>query len=76
MRLLGKRHYKHHWQRFVMRVLIVQTRFPPALGGQEKHVYQLVKYLALDGYDVTVYTTSSLSSEDVYSFSLRPPFHS
>ncbi len=57
-----------------MRVLIVQTRFPPALGGQEKHVDQLVKYLALDGYDITVYTTSSLSSEDVHSFSLRPPF--
>jgi glycosyltransferase involved in cell wall biosynthesis len=57
-----------------MKVLIVQTRFPPALGGQEKHVYLLVKYLALDGHDVTVYTTSSLSSEDVYSFSLRPPF--
>ncbi len=37
-----------------MRVLIVQTRFPPALGGQEKHVDQLVKYLALDGYDITV----------------------
>jgi len=58
----------------MMRVLIVQTRFPPALGGQEKHVDQLVKYLALDGYDVTVYTTSSLSSEDVCSLSLRPPF--
>jgi glycosyltransferase involved in cell wall biosynthesis len=57
-----------------MRVLIVQTRFPPALGGQEKHVQQLVKYLARDEYDVTVYTTSSLSSEDVYSLSLRPPF--
>ncbi|MGB7902610.1 MAG: glycosyltransferase family 4 protein [Halobacteriota archaeon] len=57
-----------------MKVLIVQTRFPPALGGLEKHGHQLVKYLALDGYDVTVYTTSSLSNEDVYSFSLRPPF--
>ena len=57
-----------------MKVLIVQTRFPPALGGQETHVYLLLKYLALDWHDVTVYTTSSLSSEDVYSFSLRPPF--
>jgi glycosyltransferase involved in cell wall biosynthesis len=57
-----------------MRVLLVTNRYPPALGGAEKHIYQLAKYLALDGHQVTVYTTSSLSSEDVSSFCLRPPF--
>jgi glycosyltransferase involved in cell wall biosynthesis len=57
-----------------MRVLLVQNRYPPAFGGAEKHTYQLAKYLALDGYEVTVYTTSSLSNEDTYSFCLRPPF--
>lgn len=57
-----------------MRVLIVQTRYPPALGGQEKHVQQLVQHLSPDEYDITVYTTSSLSSEDVCSFALHPPF--
>jgi glycosyltransferase involved in cell wall biosynthesis len=57
-----------------MRVLIVQTRYPPALGGQEKHVQQLVQHLNPAEYEVTVYTTSSLSSEDVCSFTVRPPF--
>lgn len=57
-----------------MRILQVVTRYYPALGGGQKHVYQLAKYLALDGHDVTVYTTSSMSTDDVCSFSLRPPF--
>jgi glycosyltransferase involved in cell wall biosynthesis len=57
-----------------MRVLLVQNRYPPALGGAEQHTFQLAKYLALDGHQVTVYTTSSLSNEDVCSFCLRPPF--
>jgi glycosyltransferase involved in cell wall biosynthesis len=57
-----------------MRILLVQNRYYPALGGGEKHTYLLAKYLALDGHEVTIYTSSSLSSKDVYSLALRPPF--
>jgi len=57
-----------------MRVLLVQNRFYPAIGGAETHVYLLSKYLAKKGHDVTVYTTNSLSSDDVTSLSLAPPF--
>lgn len=57
-----------------MRILLVQNRFYPAIGGAETHVYLLSKYLARKGHDVTVYTTNSLSNKDVASFSFVPPF--
>ncbi len=46
---------------------MLQHRFFPAIGGSEKHVYLLGKYLTMRGHDVTVYTTTSLSNRDVPS---------
>lgn len=57
-----------------MKVLIIQNRFYPAIGGTEKHTYLLGKYLVEDGHDVTVFTTDSLSGDDMLSFTLLPPF--
>lgn len=53
---------------------MVQNRFFPSIGGAEKHVYLLSKYLIKHGHGVTVYTSTSLSKDDVLSLSLRPPF--
>lgn len=50
-----------------LRVLILSHRFLPTIGGGEKHTYILSKYLVKRMYDVTVYTTNSLSNMDVIS---------
>lgn len=57
-----------------MKILLVQNRFYPAIGGAERHAYLLSKYLAKKGHEVTVYTTMSLSKDDVLSIALSPPF--
>ena len=57
-----------------MKILFVQNRFYPAIGGAERHTYLLSKYLAKKGHEVTVYTTTSLSKDDVLSIALSPPF--
>jgi glycosyltransferase involved in cell wall biosynthesis len=57
-----------------MKILLVQNRYYPAKGGGEKHSYLLAKHLALDGHNVTIYTSSSLATTDVHSLVLRPPF--
>lgn len=57
-----------------MKILFVQNRFYPAIGGAERHTYLLSKYLAKKGHEVTVYTTTSLSKDDVLSVALSPPF--
>lgn len=57
-----------------MKILLVQNRFYPAIGGGEKHTCLLSKYLAKKGHEVTVYTTTSLSKDDVFSMALSPPF--
>jgi len=57
-----------------MKILFVQNRFYPAIGGAERHTYLLSKYLARKGHEVTVYTTTSLSKDDVLSVALSPPF--
>lgn len=57
-----------------MKILYILNRFFPAIGGAEKHTYLLSKYLAKNGHDVTVYTTTSTSKNDVTSLKLTPPF--
>jgi len=46
---------------------MLSHRFPPAVGGGENHVYMIGRELIKRGYDVTVYTTNSLTSEDIPS---------
>ena len=50
-----------------MKILMVQHRFPPAIGGSERHTYLLSKELIKKGHDVVVYTTNSLTNEDILS---------
>jgi len=50
-----------------MKILMVQHRFPPAIGGSERHTYLLSKGLIKKGHDVVIYTTNSLTNEDVLS---------
>ena len=57
-----------------MKILLIQNRFYPAIGGAETHTYLLSKYLAKKGHKVTVYTTTSLSKDDIPFISLSPPF--
>ncbi|MCZ7357394.1 MAG: glycosyltransferase family 4 protein [Candidatus Methanoperedens sp.] len=57
-----------------MKILLIQNRFYPSLGGAEKHTYLLSKYLYDKGHDVVIYTTTSLSKEDVVSLVFTPPF--
>lgn len=57
-----------------MKILLIQNRFYPAIGGGELHTYLLAKYLSARGHDVTIYTTSSLTKSDIPSLSLKPPF--
>jgi glycosyltransferase involved in cell wall biosynthesis len=57
-----------------MKILIVQNRFFPAIGGVEKHTYLLSTILAQKGHEVTVFTSSSTSLDDVPNLSVIPPF--
>jgi len=57
-----------------MKILSIQARFYPAIGGIEWHTYLLYKYLAQENQEITIYTTSSLSREDLLSITLSPPF--
>ncbi|MCD4844714.1 MAG: glycosyltransferase family 4 protein [Methanosarcinales archaeon] len=50
-----------------MKILMITHRFPPSFGGIEHHTYLFSKELAKKGYDVTIYTTNSLTNEDVLS---------
>lgn len=57
-----------------MKILMLQHRLPPAIGGTENHVWMLAKELAKRGHDITIYTTTSLNNKDVTSLELKPPF--
>ena len=57
-----------------MKILMLQHRLPPAIGGTENHVWMLAKELARRGNDITIYTTTSLNNKDVTSLELKPPF--
>ena len=57
-----------------MKILLVQHRFPPAIGGSETHVYLLAKYLQRKGHNVIVLTTTSLSPNDIPTLKIFPPF--
>ena len=46
---------------------MITHRFPPSFGGIEHHTYLFSKELVKRGYDVTIYTTNSLTNEDVLS---------
>lgn len=52
-----------------MKILEVVHRFPPALGGSEKVVYELSKEFIQQGHDVTVLTSTSLNNIDTRGFS-------
>ena len=47
-----------------LRILEVTHRFPPAVGGCEKVVYELSREFASQGHDVTVLTSTSLKDTD------------
>lgn len=47
-----------------MKIMMITVRFPPALGGTEKHVFLISRELMKRGNMVTVYTTNSMSIED------------
>ena len=57
-----------------MKILMLQHRLPPAIGGTENHVWMQAKELARRGHDITIYTTNSLNNKDVTSLELEPPF--
>ncbi|MFW6231218.1 MAG: glycosyltransferase family 4 protein [Nanoarchaeota archaeon] len=57
-----------------MKILEVVHRFPPAVGGSEKVVYELSKELVKKGHAVTVLTTTSLHNNDTKGFSTGRPF--
>jgi glycosyltransferase involved in cell wall biosynthesis len=57
-----------------MKILEVVHRFPPALGGSEKVVYELSKEFVKQGHDVTVLTSTSLNNTDTRGFSTGRPF--
>lgn len=46
---------------------MITHRFFPSFGGIEHHTYLFSKELVKRGYDVTIYTTNSLTNEDVLS---------
>ena len=50
-----------------MKILMITHRFPPSFGGIEHHTYLFSKELVKKGYDITIYTTNSLTNEDVLS---------
>jgi glycosyltransferase involved in cell wall biosynthesis len=58
-----------------MRVAHFIQRYPPALGGSEAYFARLSRYLADQGNDVTVYTTSALDLSAFWSSRARcvPP---
>ena len=57
-----------------MKIVHVINRFFPAIGGAERHAYLLSKLLAEKGHSVTVYTTNSITSDDIPQFSAKFPF--
>jgi len=57
-----------------MKILFIQHRVFPALGGSEKHTCLLSKYLSLKGHNVEIFTSTSLKKDDLLSFSLSYPF--
>ena len=46
-----------------MKILIISHLFFPARGGVESHLTRLSRYLAQNGYQIEVLTTSALSTE-------------
>jgi glycogen synthase len=46
-----------------MKVLHVSPRYPPAIGGAEKHLHELSRRLARDGDQVHVLTSDALDAE-------------
>lgn len=52
-----------------MKILEVVHRFPPAIGGSEKVVFELSKEFVKQGHDVTVVTSTSLDNNDTRGFS-------
>lgn len=52
-----------------MKILEVVHRFPPAIGGSEKVVFELSREFVKLGHDVTVVTSSSLDNNDTRGLS-------
>lgn len=55
-----------------MKILMIQHRFFPAIGGSENHVALLSRELIKRGRQVTVYTTTSLTNKDTSLFTPTP----
>ncbi len=57
-----------------MRILMLQHRLFPSIGGTQEHVHTLSRELVKRGNEVTVYTLNSLNNEDIPCLYLKPPF--
>lgn len=57
-----------------MRILMLQHRFFPSIGGMQEHVHILGRELVKRGNEVTVYTLNSLDNTDIPCLHLAPPF--
>lgn len=57
-----------------MKLLMINHHYYPSLGGGQEYVKLLSEGLVNKGNDVTVYTTNSLTNEDINSIQLAPPF--
>ncbi|MFH1424480.1 MAG: glycosyltransferase family 4 protein [archaeon] len=56
------------------KVLIVQHHYYPSIGGAQEYVRMFAEGLVKNGHEVTVYTTNSMTGEDVPGISFRWPF--
>ncbi|HIK01558.1 TPA: glycosyltransferase family 4 protein [archaeon] len=57
-----------------MKLLMVQHHYYPSLGGGQEYAKLLSEGLVKKGHKVTVFTTNSLTNEDILSLSFTPPF--
>ena len=58
----------------IVKVLILQHRLPPSIGGTESHVWLLAKELSRRGINITIFSSNSLNNKDIPSLQLKPPF--
>lgn len=63
-----------------MKIVQVVHTFPPQIGGVERHVYELCKYLREMGEDIVVHTTGTPGKNEPFEvkrhFGIRFPFFS
>lgn len=54
-----------------MKILEITHRFPPSIGGSQKHVLAISQALTALGHEVTVLTSMSLAQDDVRGLGAR-----